>query len=153
MNPITVNCLGTQCGIERDAEALAGPLALFLDTSLLNPVLSAYTHLVRLLAATFIALSFPKAKLSTGLTHVDDRHQQTRCAIKKSLWLDKKCAYERPTAVGLRRTQIRIRKPGVSKPRASTHHKQGAVAVRRLRPALLRMIRHGVQQCRSPAVP
>ena len=30
-------------------------------------------------------------------------------------------------------------KPGVSKPRASTHHKQGAVAVMRLRPASLRV--------------
>ena len=28
------------------------------------------------------------------------------------------------------------RKPGVSKPRASTHHKQGAVAVMQLRPAI-----------------
>ena len=57
MNPTTVNCLGTQCGTEHAEEALAGPLALFPDTSPLNPAQSAYTHLVRLLAATFSALS------------------------------------------------------------------------------------------------
>ena len=57
MNPTTVSCLGTGYGTERDAEALADPLELYRDTSLLNPAQSAYTHLVRLLAATFSALS------------------------------------------------------------------------------------------------
>ena len=57
MNPTTVNCLGTPCATERAAEALADPLELYPDTSPLNLAQSAYTHLVRLLAATFSALS------------------------------------------------------------------------------------------------